>query len=309
LFRCLALHPDVWHLRAESHHILEGPAHPDHAGLSSNRFTVDDVYNDILKKLRRNFYTKALNVNQVIDNPSWLFRGGSLPERAARAAGLKTLGMASKIRKPSEIRFLEKTPKNSLRVSFLHRLFPDAYFIWNKRAPNRNVDSLVAGWHASDSFGPFERQRFATYDVAHQLDLQDYNGTAWKFALVPEWHSLRGKRVADVAAWQYLQCNRYALRDFKEIEDDRLYEVKHEELVQNPLSAIRKIINWAGLPQSRSVDQFASSLPKVNDTRTAERDKETGLRYPDEVQRALSQLKALPELVEEMGYSASELPS
>jgi len=28
LQRCLALHPDLWHLPGESHFILEGPLHP-----------------------------------------------------------------------------------------------------------------------------------------------------------------------------------------------------------------------------------------------------------------------------------------
>ena len=37
LTRCLAMHPDLWHLPGESHSILEGPFHPALIGYRSNK--------------------------------------------------------------------------------------------------------------------------------------------------------------------------------------------------------------------------------------------------------------------------------
>jgi len=301
LRNCLAQHPKLWHLRAESHCILEGPLHPA-PEFESNRCTAADFEEYQCETLREKFYRSAINLNILFEDAGLFFQGRTLLQRAVLRLTVPAVGVMTKPFRPQSIQLLEKTPKNSLRVSLLNRLFPDAYFIWNKRDPKDNIDSLVDGWRTTDAFGPIERPRFATYDVVGELDLQDYDGTAWKFALVPEWQSLSGKRVADVAVWQYLQCNRYALKDFQAIDDERIFEIKHEAFVQSPLSIVRGILDWIDLPRKRSVKRFATALPQVNDTQSAERDQETGLRYPKEVRRVLSEYPELTDLVERMGY-------
>jgi len=256
--------------------------------------------------LREAFYHRALNLNVLLDDPSYFFTGRSLLKRAFLRIAVPALGMFTRIYKNESIRLLEKTPKNSLRVSFLNRLFPKALFIWNKRGPKKNIDSLIAGWRTTDRLGPLESPRFATYDVAGELDLQDYEGTAWKFALVPGWRSLRGGCVADVAAWQYFQCNHYAMKDFQVIEEDRIFEVKHERFVDDPLPIVHDILKWADLPQAKAVDRFAKALPRVNDTREDdERNHGKSLRCPNEVRRVVNGLSELEGLCENMGYSLS----
>jgi len=46
------------------------------------------------------------------------------------------------------IRFLEKTPKNSLRIRFLNKVFPDALFIHLVRDPKENISSIIDGWNS-----------------------------------------------------------------------------------------------------------------------------------------------------------------
>jgi len=236
------------------------------------------------------------------NSATFLFSGSSLAERAVLYFGVPAIGTLTKLFRPHSIRFLEKTPKNSLRVPLLNRLFPDAYFIWNKREPVRNIDSLIAGWRATDSLGPFERERFATYDIADELNLRDYDGSAWKFALVPEWRSLRGGQISHVAAWQYLQCNRYAFNDLRNIEDERVFEVKHERFVRSPISTVNEILEWANLKKASSIEKFASALPLVNDTQNVEAKDESQLRYPKEVRGGISKYAELYNLVDVMGY-------
>lgn len=303
LRNCLAQHPDLWHLRAESHGILEGPLHPGPA-FDSNRCTASAVTEKEVGALRRAFYQKALNLNVLFEDPSLFFTGNRLLERAALRVSVPVLGALTRVVRTGPIRFLEKTPKNSLRVPLLARMFPDAYFVWNKRAPEDNIDSLVAGWRASDGLGPVERPRYGTYDVAGELDLQDYEGTAWKFALVPEWRSLRGKRVADVAAWQYYQCNRVALQDLEQLDSNRIFEVKHEAFVQDPVPQVRSILEWAELSSAEPVLRFARNLPRINDTRSDPQN-DSSLRHPTEVRRAIDDLPALDEVRTRMGYGDS----
>jgi hypothetical protein len=229
----------------------------------------------------------------------------SLVGRAFSAAAVLGLGYCSKITKPDEFRFLEKTPKNSLRVSLLDRLFPDALFIWNKRHPAKNIDSLVAGWYTPSKLRLTGLPRFAraSYPVAEDLHLRDYTDKWWKFALVPEWETLQSKTIGEVAAWQYYQCNRYALKDFQAIDDKRIFELNHESFVRDPLSNVRDVLEWAGLPTSQVIEQFSRSLPQVNDTRGETRDEETGLRYPEEVQRGMRSIPEFNGLSSRMGYS------
>jgi len=300
LRNCLAQHPDLWHLRAESHSVLEGPLDPA-PSFDSNRCNASDVTDGLCRELRQAFYQRALNLNVLFSSPALFFKGNHLLERLALRICIPMLGALTRVSKGDSIRFLEKTPKNSLRVALLARLFPDAYFVWNKRRPFENIDSLVAGWQASDRIGPVERPRFSTYEVASSLNLRDYEGTAWKFALVPEWRTLQGKRLADVAAWQYYQCNRFSLLDFEQLNPDRIFEVKHEHFVRHPETEVQSILDWAGLPKSEAVQKFARSLPRINDTREGGED-DSSLRYPMEVRSAIENLPAVTDVCRRMGY-------
>jgi len=111
------MHPSLWHLRAESHYILEGPFHPNEVNRTSNRCTAEDADDDTVEISRRRFYEEAINVSLIFGNPDWFFHADGFVGRLLNAAAIKSLGYASKIKKPGAIRFLEKTPKNSLRVS------------------------------------------------------------------------------------------------------------------------------------------------------------------------------------------------
>lgn len=295
LHRALAMHPDLWHLPAESHAILEGPLHPRTGGYQSNRATAADADAGMLERLRREFYRQAINLNAILPDPSRLAEdGGGVKGRAWRKLGVGVAGFRSGFRKARRIRFLEKTPKNSLRVPFLDGLFPDAWYVWLQRDAAANVDSLIAGWHAVDRIGPFTRQRFAGagYPVARELGLQDYHGKWWKFALVPEWRTLRGKTVADVAAWQYYQCNGFLLRDLAAREPGRVRRVQFEEFVHDPIWHVREIFEWAGLPASRIAERFAAYLPRVNDATPGVKRSPGGLRYGSAVHAALERLPA-----------------
>ena len=262
LHRSLAMHPQLWHLPSESHAILEGPLHPERTGYRSNRVTATDVDEETVAQLRRAFFRQALNLNAVMADPSPLEVDGGIARRAMRAAAVGAVGWCSTFRKGPSIRFLEKTPKNSLRVPFLDRLFPDAWYVVQRNAPE-NVDSLVAGWHAIDRIGPFRRQRFARagYPIADTLHLQDYPGKWWKFALVPEWRMLQNKTVADVAAWQYHQCNHFLGRIWRPWTSG-VHRVRYEDCVREPVSHVREIFRVgraAAEPDRRGVCRRAAT--------------------------------------------------
>lgn len=296
--RCLAMHPVLWHLPAESHMILEGPLDPRTSELDSNRVLAHDIGSKLVSSLQSRFYEKAINLNFILSNPGIVFSADHIYERILSKLTTFTLGNLSKLRKPSSIRLLEKTPKNSLRVSLMNRIFPDALFVWNRREPEPNIDSLIDGWYATDEIGPITLDRYARagYSIAGQLDLKDYSGRWWKFALVPDWRSLEGCTVGEVAAWQYYQCERHAENDLSEIENDRVFEMRHEDFVNRPLELTSKILAQAGLSVDPVVKQFANELPQVNTTSGCNQDCQSGLRHPDQVQRGIEMIPSRSDM-------------
>jgi hypothetical protein len=300
----LSMHPDLWHLPAESHAILEGPLDPRLTGYRSNRATADDADEKVLELLGQAFYRRAINLSAVVADPARLAdeRGG-VRGRVRRKLFVAAAGYLSRFKKEAPIRFLEKTPKNCLRVPFLHRLFPDALYVWIRRSAAANVDSLIAGWNAVDRMGPFTRQRFASagYPIARELDLTDYHGKWWKFALVPEWRALRGKTVADVAAWQYYQCNRFLLDDLAVLDQRRVHRLTYEDFVHDPVKVVRELFEWAGLSASPAAEEFASRLPRVNDATPGLNRPADGLRYGSAVHAALERLPLLSRLQAALG--------
>ena len=292
LRRCLAMHPALWHLPAESHSILEGPLQPFDEPFDSNRCRAEDVTEVTVQNLRERFFASAINLSAVLSDPSPVFAASRLHERILSKLATIGLGQLSKLWKPSSIRFLEKTPKNSLRVSLMNRVFPDALFVWNRRDPKPNIDSLIAGWHSTDQIGPVTLNRFARagYPIMDHLDLQDYTGKWWKFALVPGWRTLEGRTIGEVAAWQYYQCERCAADDLSRVEEERVFEVQHKDFIQQPLEIVSEILSWAGLSVDPAVERFARNLPRVNTTSGNQQERASGLRYPDQVRRGMGMI-------------------
>jgi len=301
LRNCLALHNDIWHLRGESHSILEGPLHPA-PDYVSNRATADDLTEKEYYSLRRAFYSSSINISMVLSTPEKLFRGGKFATRKFNNALVYLVGKASALYKPSSIHFLEKTPKNILRVPLLDELLDDPLYIWNKREPHANIDSLIDGWYASTSLGPFHFPRYTTYTLPYGPNCPKYPGTSWKFALVPKWDEICYRGVEDIAAWQYLQCNKYALNDLSPIDNSRVFSVKHEKLVERPAKTLKSILEWSGLKYDRCVDTYARKLPVVNSTDSSSSNQRASLRYPHKVDTAIERFGYIETIASRIGY-------
>lgn len=293
LFRSLSMHADLWHLPRESHSVFEGPFHPD-CGFESNRVTDADVTDSITQNIHDGFENRVLNLGVLkVDQQKWL-TDRALYERVRNRIAIKLLTSQSRAHLPTSFRLLEKTPKNSLRVSALAAMFPGARFVYLERDAAQNIDSLLAGWRAFDKLGPFKRHRFcsAGYAIARELRLFDYEGTHWKFALVPEWRRLRGQSCADVAAAQYFQCNSIAKEDLRRLPGERVFAVTYDAFVDDPVHAVREIFDWAELPPSEAAEEFAANMPRVNDATPQWKRNAGELRFADEVEAAMDRWDA-----------------
>jgi hypothetical protein len=160
LFETLARAPRLFTIGGESHQLIEGVPQlsPESRGFESNRLLAQDAAPEVIDTLRGRFH-EALRDREDQRPP---------PGRP--------------------VRMLEKTPKNSLRVPFLARVFPEARFIYLYRDPRQVLSSMIEAWQSG---------RFRTYP-----QLPGWSGPAWSLLLIPGWRELIGRPLHEIVAAQ-----------------------------------------------------------------------------------------------------------
>lgn len=130
-------------------------------------------------------------------------------------------------------RFLEKTPKNALRIPFLKAVFPDARFIWLHRDPQENIASIIEAWGSG---------RFVTYP-----SLPD-RSSPWSLLLPPGWQALKEKPVGDTAAWQWATSNQTILDQLSQLPEEDWTRVSYRELCDDTALTLQRLCNFIGVP-------------------------------------------------------------
>ena len=128
-------------------------------------------------------------------------------------------------------RFVDKNNQNGLCVPYLHSLFPDACFIYVKRSPGDNLNSLIEGWGKPEEFATWSSDLPA--DVA--IDGGRYN--QWCFFLADGWQNFITASIEDVCAFQYNAINRAILDARDLVPKEQWVEVFYEDLVRDPVGS------------------------------------------------------------------------
>lgn len=138
-------------------------------------------------------------------------------------------------------RWVDKNNQNGLAVPYLHALFPDAVFVFVKRSPGDNLNSLIEGWRKPDEF--------ATWSNALPASVAVENGTLtqWCFFLAEGWRDHVNAPVEDVAAFQYAAINGAILDARARIPAGQWIEVFYEDFLRDPVATFRRIFEGCGL--------------------------------------------------------------
>jgi len=139
------------------------------------------------------------------------------------------------------VRLVDKNNQNGLCVPYLHALFPDAHFVYVKRSPGDNLNSLIEGWGKADEF--------ATWSADLPADVRVDQGryTRWCFFLFDGWRDYLTSPIEDVCAAQYLAMNRAILDARSTIPRSQWTEIVYEELLNDPVGGFRKMFESCGL--------------------------------------------------------------
>src|SRR5918992_1782639 len=152
-------------------------------------------------------------------------------------------------------RFVDKTPENCLRLSYLDELFPDATFVFLRRRAADNVNSLIEGWRA--------RPRFVTYRLPEPLEgIAPLDGGLWSFALIPGWRSLRRAPLEEICAQQYIVCNESVLEAKAAMDPARWVDVTYEQFVASPVEELRRVFDALDVPWHEAPERFARELDR-----------------------------------------------
>jgi len=138
-------------------------------------------------------------------------------------------------------RFVDKNNQNGLCVPYLHSLFPDASFIYVKRSPGDNVNSLIEGWGRPDEFANWS----GSLPASVAIDGGHYK--QWCFFVADGWREYISARIEEVCAFQYNSMNQAILAARELVPKQQWTEVFYEDLVRNPVAGFREVFRHCDL--------------------------------------------------------------
>jgi hypothetical protein len=225
LFETLAASDRFVSLGGEAHALVEGliELRPGAPGVESNRLTAANCTPDIAARIRATI-------------------AGNLVDRKGLPAA------------PLGRRFLEKTPKNSLRVPFFDRIFQDALFVYLWREPRSNISSIIEAWRSGN---------WMTYN-----GLEGFDGP-WSLILPPGWRTMNGRTLEEIAAYQWSVTNETILDDLDTMPRARWVAVSYADLVAAPAMTIRRVCDFIGIDVDAALrDRLEGTLPLSRHTHT-----------------------------------------
>lgn len=227
LFETLIRHKLLWSFGDEGHGWIERfpQLRPLPGGVDSNRLTKANLNESLAEKLKIDLLYAMKNVKGEFGNAD-----------------------------SGDIRTIEKTPKNCLRIPFINALYPDARFIYLYRDPKAAISSIIEGWRY---------QRFVTYG-----DVRMTHGR-WCFLRPPNWQNMLDKSLQEISAFQWKSCQNIILDDLSVIESSRWMSCSLKRLLNEPLNTIRDIQHFCELNDDKELSQYCSSpLPNSKYTLT-----------------------------------------
>jgi hypothetical protein len=153
-------------------------------------------------------------------------------------------------------RVLDKTCINVMRIGYLHRLFPEARFVFIHRDGRDNVSSLIDGWRHDGHFGlskllgPFPCP----------VNIEDGAFHDWAFFLPPGWRAYNEARLEDVCAFQWASANRLALDALADVPHEQWRKVRYEDIFDRPVEMFRDLFDWLGLPFDEPLRRCCAGL-------------------------------------------------
>lgn len=192
-------------------------------------------------------------------------------------------------------RWVDKNNQNGLCVAYLRALFPDAVFVFVKRSPGDNLNSLIEGWRKPDEFATWSN------DLPARVAVEGGQLTQWCFFLSEGWRHYVNAPVEEVAAFQYAAVNRAILDAKAGIPAGQWVEVFYEDFLRDPVVTFRQVFEGCGLAFDSHLQAHCAEVLDIpyNAFSEIRLDKWKDGRNRDKIERVLPQVAGVAA---EMGY-------
>jgi len=193
------------------------------------------------------------------------------------------------------MQFVDKNNQNGLCISYLHALFPKAKFVYVKRSPGDNINSLIEGWGKADEFATWSNE------LPDDVSVENGKYKQWCFFLMPGWRKYLNASVEDVCAAQYVAINEAILDAKKAIPEDQWTEISYEDLLKDPVNGFKDAfdeLNLSFTPALKAHCENVLATP-YNAFSEIRLDKWKDGRNKDRLDRVLPQVA---DVAKRMGY-------
>jgi LPS sulfotransferase NodH len=148
-------------------------------------------------------------------------------------------------------RLIDKTPRNVLRVPLIDAVFPDALYVYLKRDGRDNVNSLINAWRSP---------RYRTYRLPERHAIPGVDPEWWKFVLYPGWRDDTKGPLEVVCAHQWIASNEQVMKARAGIDEARWIEIRYEDLVEDPVPQIGRLLDFCGVSYETTVRDRAAAV-------------------------------------------------
>lgn len=154
---------------------------------------------------------------------------------------------------------LDKTCINTLRVGYLHKLFPQARFVFIHRDGRDNISSMIDGWRLGRSDGGFGLEKFFGPSPV-PVAINDGEFSEWHFFLPPGWRDYNQASLEEVCAFQWLSANRLALDAARDVPAAQWVQVRYEDIFEHPVEMFRSVFERLDLPFDARMQAHCANL-------------------------------------------------
>lgn len=194
---------------------------------------------------------------------------------------------------------LDKTCINTMRVGYLHRLFPRAKFVFIQRDGRDNVSSMMDGWRYGRTDGGFGLEKFfGRFPVPVAINGGEFR--EWHFFLPPGWRAYNQARLEEVCAFQWISANRLALEARAGIPEAQWIQVRYEDLFERPVEMFQRIFQRLELPFTDAMRARCANLQPTSIVKGAPKKEKWKERNAEAVERILP---TIAPMMRRLGYA------
>lgn len=191
---------------------------------------------------------------------------------------------------------VDKNNQNGLCIPYLLALYPDARFVFVKRAAGDNIHSLIEGWKR-----PAEYATWSDH-LPEKVSIDGGTFQRWCFFLADGWRDYLNAPIEEVCAFQYRAMNEAILDAKALVPPGQWAELRYEDLLQDHVAGFRRAFLALGLGFSRNLEAHCADVLNrpYNAFSEIKLDKWRGKGNCDRIERILP---SLADLNQRLGYT------